>query len=149
MWRIVLVFISVFITFPTNVIGDVSEFRGVEYVRNYDGDTIIVNLIGLPTVFGFKIPVRFSKSDAPEIKGKTDCEKKIAIASRDEVKRALVAAKIINLKNVVRDKYFRIVADVEFDGENLSTYLISKKLAIAYDGRTKRIVDWCNLGRRL
>lgn len=152
MLRLVFILFLILVAFPSNAIGrkfGVNQFDAIEYVRNYDGDTVIVNLVGLPAVFGFKIPVRISKSDAPEIKGKDDCEKKIAIQARDEVRRVLMEAKIINLKNAKRDKYFRIVADVEFDGENLSSYLISKRLAIAYDGGSKRIVDWCNLGHKL
>lgn len=123
------------------------DFNAVEYVRNYDGDTLIVNLIGLPPIFGLKVPVRLSNSDTPEINGKTECERGLAITARDEVRRVLTSAKIINLKNAKRDKYFRIVADIEFDGENLSSYLINKKLAIAYDGRTRKVVNWCNTGR--
>jgi endonuclease YncB( thermonuclease family) len=65
--------------------------------------------------------------------------------ARDEVARLLKSAKVINLHNPKRDKYFRIVADVEFDGESLSVFLLNRGLAVSYDGGTKKDVDWCNV----
>lgn len=145
MIKIVLAFLILFILLSSDMAIGSNDFDAVEYVRNYDGDTIIVNIVDIPSLFGAKIPVRLARSDSPEMKSKVACEKSAAIASRDEVKRVLSISKVINLKNTKRDKYFRIVAEVEFDGGNLSDYLISKRLATAYDGRTKKIVDWCNL----
>lgn len=36
-----------------------------------------------------------------------------------------------------RGKYFRIVADIEVDGENLAELLLDNGLAKPYDGRNK------------
>jgi endonuclease YncB( thermonuclease family) len=48
----------------------------------------------------------------------------------------------IELKNMQRGKYFRIVADVHVDDKNLADMLIENNLAVRYDGGTK-IKDWC------
>ena len=53
------------------------------------------------------------------------------------VEDQLSNAKKINLLNVDRGKYFRILADVEYDGINLTGILIEKGYAIPYDGGTK------------
>ena len=50
-------------------------------------------------------------------------------------------AKKINLKNVDRGKYFRILADVEYDGKDLSSFLINNNFAVPYSGGIKS--NWC------
>jgi|TARA_B100000809_G_scaffold249478_1_gene280885 endonuclease YncB( thermonuclease family) len=40
----------------------------------------------------------------------------------------------ITLHDIEREKYFRIVASVIVDGQNLSDLLLAKKLAVPYDG---------------
>ena len=51
-------------------------------------------------------------------------------------------AERVDLKNIERGKYFRIVADVIVDGESLADILIETGLAVPYDGGTKG-KDWC------
>ena len=49
----------------------------------------------------------------------------------------LILNKIVTLKNVQTEKYGRILADVYIDNLHLNTYLLEKRLAVAYDGGTK------------
>ena len=44
--------------------------------------------------------------------------------------------------NMMRGKYFRIVADVYADGENLAEALIDTGIAVRYDGGKKNN-SWC------
>lgn len=118
-------------------------FKCIEYVRNYDADTIMVNIPGIPKVFGYHIGVRVAHVDTPEIKGTSQCEKDKAIAARDFVTTKLKTAHQINLINVKRDKYFRILADVEIDGKLLSKLLLENRYAIAYEGELKQQINWC------
>lgn len=118
-------------------------FRCVQYVRNYDADTINFNIPNIPPLFGQDIPVRVAGLDTPEIKGRDVCEKEMAQRSRDEVTKLMSSAKNIHLLNVRRDKYFRILADVEFDGIDLRSRLMEMGYAYTYDGGKKRRVDWC------
>lgn len=123
-------------------------FDKVEYVSNYDGDTVLVNLSGLPEIFGHHIPVRVAHIDAPEIISNSACEKKLAITATLEVSTLLSKAKKLTLINPQRDKYFRIVADILVDGKKLlSEHLLSKKLAFPYEGGAKPEVDWCNYSK--
>ena len=46
-------------------------------------------------------------------------------------------AEQIILKNMERGKYFRIVADVIIDGENLADVLVEAGMAVRYDGGKK------------
>lgn len=122
---------------------DPSTLRCVSYVKNYDADTITVKIPGVHPLMGENISVRVSGVDAPEIKGGNSCEKDAARTARRMVGSLLKNAKRIDLKNVGRDKYFRILADVEVDGRSLKALLLKNGLAYEYDGGTKAKVDWC------
>ena len=79
--------------------------------------------------------------------GRTEAEK---VAER-EARAARVArlrqAKVIDLRGVKRGKYFRLVAEVIADGENLSDLLLAMGLAWPYDGDTGAQVLCGNGGR--
>ena len=118
------------------------NFTKVRFVRNYDGDTITVDLKGQHPLFGDDIPVRIAGIDTPEIKGKCIQEKELAREAKAVVGEVLKKAGRITLKNVRRGKYFRILADVQADKRNVADILIEKGLAVRYDGGTKGF-DWC------
>ena len=118
------------------------DIQGAVYVRNYDGDTITFNLPGLHPIIGDKISIRVNGIDTPEIKGKCEKEKYDAQQTKEMVADILKDAETIDLKNIERGKYFRIMADVFVDGESLADELIEAGMAVAYDGGTKT-KDWC------
>lgn len=123
---------------------DNHSFRCVKYVRNYDADTVTFNIPDAHPLFGKNISVRVMGVDTPEIKTKNTCEKEKARTAKKIVASLLGKAKRIDLTDVKRDKYFRILADIKIDGVSLSHYLLKNNLAYPYDGGTKRKMDWCN-----
>jgi endonuclease YncB( thermonuclease family) len=118
------------------------DFKNVRFVKNYDGDTITVDLKGQHPLFGDDISVRVAGVDTPEIKGKCSQEKELAREAKKVVHDLLKDARIIKLKNVRRGKYFRIVADVYAGRKNVADVLVKKGLAVRYDGGTKTY-NWC------
>ena len=118
------------------------DYEGAIYVRNYDGDTITFNLPNLHPIIGKKIAIRVNGIDTPEIRGKCDKEKYDAKQAQGMVEEFLKDAERIDLKNMGRGKYFRIVADVYADGENLAEALIDAGMAVKYDGGKKN-ARWC------
>lgn len=120
-----------------------TKFKCVEYVKNYDGDTITVNIPNVHPIIGEEISVRVLGVDTAEIRTSDECEKEMAIAAKLYVEELVLNAKKIHLHNVIRDKYFRIGADVFIDGVLLSQKLLDENLAYAYDGDSKPEVDWC------
>ena len=118
------------------------DYEGAIYVRNYDGDTVTFNLPKLHPIIGKNIRVRLNGIDTPEIRGKCDKEKYDAEQAREMVGDILRDAKQIDLKNMQRGKYFRIVADIYVDGENLAEALIDSGMAVKYDGGKKNS-RWC------
>lgn len=118
-------------------------------IRVYDGDTIYVNILGVPDVFGKNIGVRLKGIDTPEMRSKCasadqrDLETAAAKAAKGFVENVIRISKgnHLVLSNVSRDKYFRLLADVYVDDVNLSDRLIEQGYGKAYFGGTKG--DWC------
>jgi len=107
----------------------------------YDGDTFRVNIDSLPPIVGKNIPVRLEGVDTPEINGKCQYEKDLALKARDFVRSKLINAAEIKLKDLQRGKYFRIVAKVYIDGVSLEGELLQNGLAYQYKGGKKS--SWC------
>lgn len=114
-------------------------------VKVYDGDTItIVSKLPYDASPLYSFSVRINNIDCPEIKGKTDDEKKCAEIAKNEVTK-LILYKKVNLENVTTEKYGRVLADVIIDGVNIAEYLLANRLALSYDGGTKaHPVNWMN-----
>lgn len=116
--------------------------KNAQYVTCYDGDTCRFNIPGLHPIIGDNVSIRFNGIDTPEIRGKCKIEKDLAKQARDKVRSILNQSSVIELRNIQRGKYFRIVADLWVDGKSVNTLLINSGLAVAYDGGTK-FKDWC------
>lgn len=114
-----------------------------EVTSIYDGDTFRVNIPKYPELIGRNIGIRINGIDTPEIKGKCEHEKQIAFEAKQFTMEMLTKAKMIELRNLQRGKYFRIVADVYADGVNVGDELVKESLAVVYDGR-KKVKDWCD-----
>ena len=107
----------------------------------YDGDTFRVDINSLPPIVGKNIAIRVNGVDTPEIRGKCQYEKNLALKARDFVRAKLANAKEIKLTNLQRGKYFRVVANVVVDGVSLEQELLDNKLAYEYSGGKK--LSWC------
>ena len=112
-----------------------------EVTSIYDADTFRVNIDGYPPIVGERVPVRVLGVDAPELRGKCESEKIKAREAKQFTVQALRSAKTIELRNMQRGKYFRILADVYVDGKNLADNLIKSGHARAYDGGKR--LGWC------
>jgi len=108
----------------------------------YDGDTFSANIPNYPSIVGENIGIRINDIDTPEIRGK--CAKEILLAKDAQrlAEKTLRSAKVVDLRNLQRGKYFRIVADVYADGVNVGDALVNERLAVVYDGG-KKVKDWC------
>jgi len=121
-----------------------TTFRCVKYIRNYDADTITFDIPDVHPLIGHHISVRVRHVDTPEIKGKLPCEKEVARTAKRLIENQLKNAKRIDLTDVDKDKYFRILANVIVDGKSIKDLLLKNNLAYAYEGDTKKKLNWCN-----
>lgn len=108
-----------------------------------DGDTIsIIN--NKPDLSHLPLSIRLLNIDTPEIKGKCDKEKKLALEARKFVHNIVNNPKNKITYNLVKnDKYGgRVLGYIYVNGEDLSKIMIANKLARSYDGKKKS--NWCN-----
>ncbi len=110
-----------------------------------DGDTFRADIVGWSPVVAENIRVRVRGVDAPEIRGKCKQEKMLARKARSFTAHLLWTARNIELRAIERGKYFRLLADVVFDGQDLATALIESGHGRPYVGKGKR-PDWCGGG---
>lgn len=112
-----------------------------EVTSIYDGDTLRVNVAGWPSIVGNRIAVRVKDIDTPELRGRCEQEKQLARKAKQATVSMLRNGKKIELRNLQRDKYFRLLADVYVDNQSLGVALKKAGLARAYQGGTKS--NWC------
>ena len=110
-----------------------------QYIRNYDGDTITVNIPDWPAIVGKKISIRVAKIDTPEKRDKNPDIKAMAKTAQRLVENLCKRAKKLELRNIQRGKYFRLVADVYADNKSIADLLIKNGLAKIYDGGKKNV----------
>jgi endonuclease YncB( thermonuclease family) len=108
----------------------------------------------IPDVFSHEISVRVRHIDTAEIKGSNKCEREMAEKAKVVVTTLLKNAKKIDLEDVGRDKFFRLLCSVNITTQanenlDLSNYLIAEGYAVPYEGETKPKTDWCKLLRKL
>ena len=103
----------------------------------YDGDTFRCDIKGIHPLLGHYISIRIGSIDTAEMRDKRPKVLALARAAKRFAVAELRGAHNIELRNVRRGKYFRIVADVYVDGENLGDLLIKKGLAHRYAGGKK------------
>lgn len=118
------------------------DARVGKVISIYDADTFRVNIDNWPEIIGSNIPVRVRGIDAPEIRGLCIKEKFKARKAREFVKKILGVGLKIELKNIQRGKYFRLVADVFVDEKNIAEMLKEASLARPYKGGKR--LSWCN-----
>lgn len=125
---------------PLSKTGEVMDgqlFQNVSVASVYDGDTFKINLNCSFAVYCEKVPVRVRGVDCPEIKGKTQKEKRLAQKAKAFTK-AFLEDGPITLTDCGRDKYFRLLCGVtNSTGKDLADELIRHKLGYAYDGGKK------------
>lgn len=119
------------------------EIRQIKYLSTYDGDTIKVKIeiADLPEVFSI-ISVRLEGIDTPEIRGSCPLEIEMAHFARDNLAAKLEAAEEVYLIKVKRDKYFRLLATIIADDEDVNHWLIEQGLAVRYSGSGPK-KNWC------
>jgi endonuclease YncB( thermonuclease family) len=106
-------------------------------VKVIDGDTIKV----VTDINGklWKINIRLSHIDCPELHSRNLIEKNRAIFVKEELTKK-INNKLINIQFGVQEKYGRLLADVYLNDEYINDWLINNKYAIKYEGKTK--IDW-------
>jgi micrococcal nuclease len=121
----------------------IPEIRFAKVIKVYDGDTITV-AAKLPFNDSpvYRFSVRLNGIDSPEIHGKGEKERNLAIKSRDALQN-LILGEIIELKNNSKEKYGRLLADIYHNDIHVNKWMVDKGYAVNYDGGKKlRDTKW-------
>lgn len=111
-------------------------------IKVYDGDTItIASKLPYRNSPMYRFSVRLFGIDTAEMKAKDKDELEMAKLARDKLSEKILNKTVI-LKDIRREKYGRLLANVYCDKICLNEWMLEKKLAVSYDGGTKAIVDW-------
>ena len=88
-------------------------------LRVIDGDTFACDIDEHSAIAGKNISIRLRGINTPELRSRNPEERKSANLEKQRLSDLLNNACVIKLRNIDRDKYFRIDADVYIDGEPL------------------------------
>ena len=118
------------------------EYRAT-IIKVVDGDTVDVDIdLGFGIIMKDE-RVRIMGIDTPEIKGKCEKEKELALIGRQTANELFRAADVIEFKDLKWDKYGgRILSNVYLDGYLYADMIINEQLAVPYDGGKKE--GWCD-----
>jgi endonuclease YncB( thermonuclease family) len=127
----------------TDTIAYIPPITCGKVIKVYDGDTItIATKLPYDSSPIYRFSVRINGIDCPEMKTYNQNEQICAHMAKKTV-YDLAFNKIVHLKNVSLEKYGRILADVFVDDISIGELLCKCKLAVKYDGGTKKSPnDW-------
>lgn len=120
-----------------------TAFHCVKVVEVYDGDTIFIDLPDQHPLFGKRMGVRIIGIDTPEIRTKNSCEKQKAQKAKKILEKVIMKANRIDIVDVQKDKFFRILGTVLADGLPVKDVLIKERLGFPYYGERKQKRNWC------
>lgn len=112
-------------------------------VKVYDGDTFYADLYNLPDIFAKNMGIRLIGIDTPEMTGGDSCSKAQAKAAKLFLDQTLRSACKVELRNISRDKYFRVDAIVYADSVNVNALMVEKGHAKVYTGEGPRPTFTC------
>ena len=121
-----------------------TAFNCVKVVEVHDGDSVFVDIPGIcHPFFGKRMGVRIFGIDTPELETRDVCEKKKGLEAKSLLEGLLSKAKRVDIVDIQKDKFFRILGVVVADGRSIADELIRRKLAYSYYGEEKSRRNWC------
>jgi len=119
------------------------HFHNVVFHRCYHAHSCFVSIPHVPKIFGDVILIRIAGIETPEILGKCDKEKELAVKARNFVNTLLENAREIELYDLERGEHFNLTARIMANGENVSKLLVDQKFALPASEKTKK-PNWCS-----
>lgn len=120
-----------------------TTLKCVQVVRVYDGDSFFIDLPDQHPLFGKEMGVRVYGIDTPELRTKDTCEKQQGKLAKKALQNIIAKAERVDLVDVKKDKFFRILAKVHVDGKPVASEMIRQGLAYEYYGTKKVKRNWC------
>ncbi|CCG55779.1 nuclease (SNase domain protein) [Brachyspira pilosicoli WesB] len=124
LYVILIIFLSYINLYPVKVYKD--EIEDFKIIKVRDGDTFVVNIPNIPSVFGEEIEVRIRGIDTSEKRDDREEIKALAYKAQEELEKLLMSGKKVVLYDLGRDKYFRVLASVRVGDIDVAKYMIDK-----------------------
>ena len=141
-----LALVTAWTLLPVIALADYGSVRVDEITSFYDGDTFTATINEWPPVVGERIsginaPERRSRCDTEEEKAR---ERQLAADARIYLVERLRGAEVIELRQIERGSFYRIIAEVWADGENVGDEMLAEGHALPYvEGAGGQA--WCGL----
>lgn len=119
---------------------DYGEYGGAILVNIHDAKTLLMNLPEYPPLIGEMITVKIGGIETPKLKGICKKESQLAATAKKFTEKALKNAELIDLTNMKRGKYFKIIADIMVNDEDFAGRLVEKGYAVKIK---KKPHNWC------
>lgn len=136
--------------FPAIALADYGSVTVDEVTSFYDGDTIRVTINEWPPVIGERIPVRIAGIQSPERRSRCDTEaekereRELAADARIYLVERLRSAETVELRQIERGSFFRVIAEVWVDGVNVGDEMLEAGHAVPYEpGQGGQ--QWCGI----
>lgn len=143
-------FIAALLLAPSIALADYGSVTVDEVVSFTDGDTFTATINDWPPIIGERIPVRIEGIQAPERRSRCDTEaekareRQLAADARIYLVERLRGAETVELRQIERGSFFRIIAEVWADGESVGEEMLEEGYALPYvQGQGGR--SWCGL----
>lgn len=105
----------------------------------YDGDTFKADLKNVHPIIGKSVSIRLAGIDTPELRDKRYRVRAMAYNAKYFLGQRLRIGSNIELRNVQRGKYFRIVGDLYIDNVHINKRMIERGYAKRYNGGKKPV----------
>ena len=113
----------------------------VKVLSVYDGDTLTVAapIHGhIPAAELFSFRIRLAGIDAPELRTHDAGEKRAGQFAAECLREHVIDKLVWMEPTREREMYGRVLARINVDGGDVATWMLTRKLALPYDGKTKR-----------
>jgi micrococcal nuclease len=112
----------------------IPSIKEARVIKVYDGDTFTIGFYQSGSDIPYRMSVRLTGIDAPELKTKS-----LKGRAAQSLLKSLIMGKVVVLSDVSVEKYGRLLADVHCEGLHINQLMIDSRLAILYDGGRKTL----------
>ncbi len=142
--KTMIFFLASFLLWPglANSSKSYGDFNHVQFISVNSANSFLVNIPGRHPLIGDKIEVLIKGIEVPSKTGVCEKERVKAGVAEKIVSFLLGRAKNITLKNIERDRRFRLAATVLVDGKDIRRILMKKEVAVKNLTGIRKM-DWC------
>lgn len=130
-----------------NCIHSASHLKCLEFVKIKSGDRAVFNIPNLHPLIGKDTTISLAGVRSPSPYSKNKCAKEVGKLARKFSKSLLKKSKIIDIKNIRKEKKFSYEGDLIIDNKSMSKILLKNNFAFKDADFEK--VNWCDIKKNI